>query len=210
VRLKKEGLMAAIELDTLSSSEDWILERADGRHDASREMRSGHALTLGRGDDESRQSELPLLLSYIRTAIQSYTPRCFHQCAHGTLVASPRKYRHNATGDKNRILAAMSATPSVARAVEHHPVVASTARGSTAPASVSGESSSQRHTSAFSPYQKDLDVSPLTNLAKETLLETLTDIQGQKTLVLDKALSGPLGLVTDVALLKVCTDKQGL
>ncbi|GHJ87808.1 hypothetical protein NliqN6_4210 [Naganishia liquefaciens] len=96
----------------------------------------------------------------------------------------------------------MSATPSVARAVEHHPVVASTARGSTAPASVSGESSSQRHTSAFSPYQKDLDVSPLTNLAKETLLETLTDIQGQKTLVLDKALSGPLGLVTDVALLK--------
>jgi hypothetical protein len=97
----------------------------------------------------------------------------------------------------------MSATPAVARSAEPNPGVASTARGSTAPPSASGESSSQRHTSAFSPDQKELDLSPLNNLAKETLLEALTDIQGQKTLVLDKALSGPLGLVTDVALLKV-------
>lgn len=98
----------------------------------------------------------------------------------------------------------MSATPNVARPADPNPDVASTVRGSAAP-SASGESSSQRHTSAFSPYQKELDVSPLCSLAKETLLEALTDIQGQKTLVLDKALSGPLGLVTDVALLKVCT-----
>lgn len=103
----------------------------------------------------------------------------------------------------------MSANPAIARTVEHNPGVASTARGSTAP-SASGESSSHRHTSAFSPYQKELDVSPLNNLAKETLLEALTDIQGQRTLVLDKALSGPLGLVTDVALLKVCIETTRL
>jgi hypothetical protein len=97
----------------------------------------------------------------------------------------------------------MSVSAASARSSAPNPgVPASAARGSTAP-SVSGESSSQRNTASFSPYLKQLDVSPLNALAKETLLEALTDIQGQKTLVLDKALSGPLGLVTDVALLKV-------
>lgn len=99
----------------------------------------------------------------------------------------------------------MSINAASARAaVPTPPVTSSATRGSTAP-SVSGESSSQRNTASFSPYLKQLDVSPLNSLAKETLLEALTDIQGQKTLVLDKALSGPLGLVTDVALLKVCS-----
>lgn len=97
----------------------------------------------------------------------------------------------------------MSVNAASVRSAGPNPVVASSAaRGSTAP-SVSGESSSQRNTTSCSPYLKQLDVSPLNALAKETLLEALTDIQGQKTLVLDKALSGPLGLVTDVALLKV-------
>lgn len=97
----------------------------------------------------------------------------------------------------------MSVSAASVRSAAPNPAVAPTAaRGSTAP-SASGESTSQRNTASFSPYLKQLDVSPLNALAKETLLEALTDIQGQKTLVLDKALSGPLGLVTDVALLKV-------
>ncbi|WVF68560.1 hypothetical protein IAT40_003329 [Kwoniella sp. CBS 6097] len=52
------------------------------------------------------------------------------------------------------------------------------------------------------PAEKGLDVSVLKELAKSALIGSLNDIQGAKTLILDPALAGPLGLVTEVALLK--------
>ncbi|WWC65985.1 uncharacterized protein I303_108607 [Kwoniella dejecticola CBS 10117] len=50
--------------------------------------------------------------------------------------------------------------------------------------------------------EKGLDVNILKELAKSALVESLNDIQGAKTLILEPALAGPLGLVTEVALLK--------
>ncbi|KAL7412422.1 vacuolar protein sorting 33A [Mrakia frigida] len=47
-----------------------------------------------------------------------------------------------------------------------------------------------------------LDTSILGEVAKTNLIEALNDISGAKTLVLDPSLAGPLGLVTDVSLLK--------
>ncbi|WRT69548.1 uncharacterized protein IL334_006535 [Kwoniella shivajii] len=52
------------------------------------------------------------------------------------------------------------------------------------------------------PEEKGLDVGILKELARSALVESLNDIQGAKTLILDPALAGPLGLVTEVALLK--------
>ncbi|OCF35138.1 ATP-binding protein [Kwoniella heveanensis BCC8398] len=52
------------------------------------------------------------------------------------------------------------------------------------------------------PAEKGIDVSVLKELAKSELIGSLNDIQGAKTLILDPALAGPLGLVTEVALLK--------
>jgi hypothetical protein len=88
--------------------------------------------------------------------------------------------------------------------------------------STSGDSES----TAPQPVQKGLDVGVLKELAKTALVERLNDvgeavllhlprpemqlerahetqIQGAKTLILDPTLAGPLGLVTEVALLKV-------
>lgn len=48
------------------------------------------------------------------------------------------------------------------------------------------------------------DFGVLKELGKAALVEVLNDIPGAKTLVLDSALAGPLGLVVDVASLKVC------
>jgi len=53
------------------------------------------------------------------------------------------------------------------------------------------------------PRSKAIDLSPLKELVKDSLLETLIGIPGGKTLVLDKDLSGSLGLVVDVGSLKV-------
>jgi hypothetical protein len=53
------------------------------------------------------------------------------------------------------------------------------------------------------PRSKAIDLSPLKELVKDSLLETLIGIPGGKTLVLDKDLSGSLGLIVDVGSLKV-------
>ncbi|CCM03649.1 uncharacterized protein FIBRA_05793 [Fibroporia radiculosa] len=47
-----------------------------------------------------------------------------------------------------------------------------------------------------------LDVSVLRELAKKGLVDALNSVNGAKTLVLDPTLAGPLGLVTEVSLLK--------
>ncbi|KAH9849266.1 Sec1-like protein [Lenzites betulinus] len=47
-----------------------------------------------------------------------------------------------------------------------------------------------------------LDVSVLKELARKALIDALNSVNGAKTLVLDPSLAGPLGLVTEVALLK--------
>ncbi|KAI0828904.1 Sec1-like protein [Trametes gibbosa] len=47
-----------------------------------------------------------------------------------------------------------------------------------------------------------LDVSVLKELARKGLIDALNSVNGAKTLVLDPTLAGPLGLVTEVALLK--------
>ncbi|WWC92946.1 uncharacterized protein L201_007909 [Kwoniella dendrophila CBS 6074] len=52
------------------------------------------------------------------------------------------------------------------------------------------------------PTEKGLEITVLKELAKTALVESLNDIQGAKTLILEPALAGPLGLVTEVALLK--------
>ncbi|KAJ9093088.1 hypothetical protein QFC21_006584 [Naganishia friedmannii] len=97
----------------------------------------------------------------------------------------------------------MSASPAFVRPAEPNVGPSSAPRKSAPTASVSGDSSSHRNTSGFNTFNnRSVDVSLLKNLARDTLLEALTDIQGQKTLILDKALSGPLGLITDVSLLK--------
>ncbi|KAI0095231.1 Sec1-like protein [Irpex rosettiformis] len=47
-----------------------------------------------------------------------------------------------------------------------------------------------------------LDVSVLKETARKALIDALNSVNGAKTLVLDSSLAGPLGLVTEVALLK--------
>jgi len=47
-----------------------------------------------------------------------------------------------------------------------------------------------------------LDVSVLKELARKGLVDALNAVNGAKTLVLDPSLAGPLGLATEVALLK--------
>ncbi|KAL6304888.1 Sec1-like protein [Sparassis latifolia] len=47
-----------------------------------------------------------------------------------------------------------------------------------------------------------LDVSALKELSRKALIDALNAVNGAKTLVLDPTLAGPLGLVTEVALLK--------
>jgi len=48
-----------------------------------------------------------------------------------------------------------------------------------------------------------LDINILKEVAKKDLVDSLNSINGAKTLVLDASLAGPLGLVTEVSLLKV-------
>ena len=48
-----------------------------------------------------------------------------------------------------------------------------------------------------------LDINILKEVAKKDLVDALNSINGAKTLVLDASLAGPLGLVTEVSLLKV-------
>ncbi|WOO77579.1 Vacuolar protein sorting-associated protein 33A [Vanrija pseudolonga] len=68
------------------------------------------------------------------------------------------------------------------------------------PPSTSGDSESTAvHAHA---HRAGPDVGVLRELGKQALVEALNDIQGTKTLVLDPALAGPLGLVIDVASLK--------
>ncbi|ORY34875.1 putative ATP binding protein [Naematelia encephala] len=64
--------------------------------------------------------------------------------------------------------------------------------------STSGDSES----TAAQPVEKGLEVGVLKELAREALIESLNDIQGAKTLILDPALAGPLGLITEITLLK--------
>ncbi|KAI0640015.1 Sec1-like protein [Trametes polyzona] len=55
---------------------------------------------------------------------------------------------------------------------------------------------------AESNTETSLDVSVLKELARKALVDSLNSVNGSKTLVLDPTLAGPLGLVTEVALLK--------
>ncbi|KAJ7600856.1 Sec1-like protein [Mycena floridula] len=48
----------------------------------------------------------------------------------------------------------------------------------------------------------DLDTSLLTEIGRKTLVDALNSVNGAKTLVLDSSLAGPLGLITEVSLLK--------
>ncbi|KAG8936355.1 hypothetical protein FRC02_002948 [Tulasnella sp. 418] len=50
--------------------------------------------------------------------------------------------------------------------------------------------------------EASIDVNVLKEIAKRALVDTLNSVNGAKTLVLDPSLAGPLGLVTEVALLK--------
>ncbi|KAJ4002193.1 Sec1-like protein [Lentinula boryana] len=50
--------------------------------------------------------------------------------------------------------------------------------------------------------ESTLDTSLLKEISKKTLVDALNSVNGSKTLVLDPSLAGPLGLVTEVALLK--------
>ncbi|KAJ3559761.1 hypothetical protein NM688_g132 [Phlebia brevispora] len=79
-----------------------------------------------------------------------------------------------------------------------HPVMA---------AAVASTSSSDEQTIRPSQSQNEeseplLDVSVLKELARKALVDALNSVNGAKTLVLDPSLAGPLGLVTEVALLK--------
>ncbi|KIY46295.1 Sec1-like protein [Fistulina hepatica ATCC 64428] len=53
-----------------------------------------------------------------------------------------------------------------------------------------------------STTQDGLDLSPFKEMAKTRLIATLNSVNGAKTLVLDASLAGPLGLITEVSLLK--------
>ncbi|KAF8841902.1 ATP binding protein [Paxillus ammoniavirescens] len=50
--------------------------------------------------------------------------------------------------------------------------------------------------------EQSLDIEVLKDAAKKALINALNSVNGAKTLVLDPSLAGPLGLVTEVALLK--------
>ncbi|EPQ61414.1 hypothetical protein GLOTRDRAFT_82875 [Gloeophyllum trabeum ATCC 11539] len=65
-----------------------------------------------------------------------------------------------------------------------------------APASVTEQSS------ADLDNERLLDTSVLSELAKKDLVDALNSVNGAKTLVLDPSIAGPLGLVTEVSLLK--------
>ncbi|TFK26798.1 ATP binding protein [Coprinopsis marcescibilis] len=51
--------------------------------------------------------------------------------------------------------------------------------------------------------EQSLDVNLLKEIAKKELINALNSVNGAKTLALDATLAGPLGLVTEVALLKI-------
>ncbi|KAF7791610.1 hypothetical protein EIP86_002627 [Pleurotus ostreatoroseus] len=74
-------------------------------------------------------------------------------------------------------------------------------------APVASTSSSDEQTIRQTSSQEEeneplLDVSVLKELARKALVDLLNSVNGAKTLVLDPSLAGPLGLVTEVALLK--------
>lgn len=62
--------------------------------------------------------------------------------------------------------------------------------------------SSADETSKLDPAST-VDTSLLRELAKRSLVDALNSVNGAKTLVLDPSIAGPLGLVTEVSLLKV-------
>ncbi|KIR34577.1 ATP-binding protein [Cryptococcus deuterogattii MMRL2647] len=67
------------------------------------------------------------------------------------------------------------------------------------PPSTSGDSESSAQQPAAG---NGLETGILKELARTSLVESLNNVQGAKTLILDPVLAGPLGLVTEVALLK--------
>jgi hypothetical protein len=64
---------------------------------------------------------------------------------------------------------------------------------------------SDRPESAAEEEQARLDISVFKEMARKALVDALNAVGGAKTLVLDPSIAGPLGLVTEVALLKVCS-----
>ncbi|KAI9057769.1 Sec1-like protein [Trametes sanguinea] len=67
---------------------------------------------------------------------------------------------------------------------------------------LSGHCSEAAASKAESGPEGSIDVSILKELARKGLVDALNSVNGAKTLVLDPTLAGPLGLVTEVALLK--------
>ncbi|KAF5384914.1 hypothetical protein D9615_001128 [Tricholomella constricta] len=60
------------------------------------------------------------------------------------------------------------------------------------------------------PAESLIDVNLLKEIAKKALVDALNSVNGAKTLVLDASLAGPLGLVTEVSLLKVSQYHHGV
>ncbi|KJA28481.1 hypothetical protein HYPSUDRAFT_62119 [Hypholoma sublateritium FD-334 SS-4] len=58
------------------------------------------------------------------------------------------------------------------------------------------------HPTSGADVDVQLDVNILKEIAKKDLIDALNSVNGAKTLVLDASLAGPLGLVTEVSLLK--------
>ncbi|EMD42298.1 hypothetical protein CERSUDRAFT_102649 [Gelatoporia subvermispora B] len=71
-----------------------------------------------------------------------------------------------------------------------------------ATAAVSTSASDDGTSKPDADHEYTLDVSQLKEVARKGLVDALNSVNGAKTLVLDPSLAGPLGLVTEVALLK--------
>lgn len=51
-----------------------------------------------------------------------------------------------------------------------------------------------------------LDTSLLKEVSRRALIDALNSVSGSKTLVLEPSIAGPLGLVAEVSLMKVCSS----
>jgi hypothetical protein len=88
-------------------------------------------------------------------------------------------------------------------ATGHVPSGMPTATTSTPPSPVPGKGH-PAHDNHESPSEPPpLDTSVLKELARRSLVDALNSVSGPKTLVLDPAIAGPLGLVAEVSLMKV-------
>lgn len=61
-------------------------------------------------------------------------------------------------------------------------------------------------TSTANISNDSLDTSLLKEVSRRSLVDALNSVNGAKTLVLDPSTAGPLGLVAEVSLFKVCVN----